>query len=77
MTWANVWEWAGILGIDPRPFTLRSLFQMTRARLAHDWDGSQGIWTSKRNPYRFREFVPMEPAELYAMQKAIERRKAK
>lgn len=32
------WEFAGAVGVDPRPFTWGELCEMYAARARHDWD---------------------------------------
>ena len=36
--WCLIWEYAGYLGLDPRPYTLRQLDVMVRARRREAWE---------------------------------------
>lgn len=63
------------------PLTIGQLLAMHLAYQRDRYDHTTAIisaWSKKpvKNPYRKTKFVPMRPAELYAMQQALARRKA-
>lgn len=41
--WEQIYSLAGVLGIDPGPFTLRQLVIMSTARRRDEWDRAAGI----------------------------------
>lgn len=69
-----------MLGIDPGPWTLGGLIDAYTARQRENWEHTCALvasWTGKtvRNPYRrATRRALMRPAELYAIQAAIEER---
>jgi hypothetical protein len=60
---------AGVMGIDPMPFTLRELVWMARGKREHDWSLASHVMAllaeinrdrkKRRRPFRAEEFNPM------------------
>jgi len=59
-----IFELAGFVGLDPRPFTLRELSQMAHGRAARAWDHTAStlamLANVHRDPKRSRTCAPID-----------------
>jgi hypothetical protein len=65
--WQTVYEFAGIIGIEPDPFTLRELTWMAEGRMRERWNHTSLLWAAIAEPNRDRKkrSRPFEPADVH------------
>ncbi len=74
--WLDVWEYAGVIGIDPSGFTYRELFVMYHARERSDCEKWASLFAMLANVFR-GENDEVKTADDFNPYKANERANAK
>jgi hypothetical protein len=64
--WRLLWQLAGIVGLNPGPFTLRELVWMADARQTDDWNHTAALLALLANVHRDpRKTHPFQPADFH------------
>lgn len=58
---------AGVVGVDPNPFSFRELYDMYRSRQEHNWQMASSILAMIVNAAPFRKGEPVSPDEFNPM----------
>ena len=58
-----IWQLAGIVGLDPRPLTLRQLLYMVEGKRANDWQMVSAVMALIFNCHKSNETKPREPKD--------------
>lgn len=68
-TWRLIWQLAGIVGVDPRPLTLRELVWMSEARRREAWSHTASLLALTANVHRNpqKRPRPFSPAEFHPL----------
>lgn len=60
MCWDLIWQCAGIVGIDPGPFTLRELALMAETKRKADWERTASLIAHTLNLWSKKKYKPSD-----------------
>jgi hypothetical protein len=68
-----VWEYAGIIGINPAEFSLRELALMVKGKKSHDWDLFTPLICYAANPW-LKEGSRLEYGDVHPFKKGAKKK---